>query len=157
MQFDEFLSVIDLLKDTAKYSTRIAGLQAREKAIVDATTQLGIVGDIAKAKQQAAKLKEQASAAVEAATNEAAKIVSGAQTAFDKRHAELKEREVVADQAVTNYNVIKAHQASREDTLRAKEKELESLRVVLQKQLDEVAVKQVEVDDRLTKLRQVMG
>ena len=157
MQFDEFLSVIDLLKDTAKYSTRIAELQAREKAIVDATTQLGIVGDIAKAKQQAAKLKEQASAAVEAATNEAAKIVSGAQTAFDKRHAELKEREVVADQAVTNYNVIKAHQASREDSLRTKEKELEVLRVVLQKQLDEVAVKQVEVDDRLTKLRQVMG
>jgi adenine-specific DNA methylase len=157
MQFDEFLSVIDLLKDTAKYSTRIAELQAREKAIVDATTQLGVVGDIAKAKQQAAKLKEQASSAVEAATVKAAEIVSEAQKAFDKRHAELKEREVLADQAVTNYNVIKAHQASREDVVRTKEKEVDALRTALQKQQEELAVKQVEVDERLAKLRQAMG
>lgn len=157
MQFDEFLSVIDLLKDTTKYTSRVTELQTREKAIKDATEQLGIVGDIAKAKQQVEKLNEQAKAAVETANTQAAKIIADAQAAFDKRHTELKAREVVADQAISNYNTIKASQASREDALRSKEKEVDALRNALQQQLSEVAGKQLEVDERLAKLRQVMG
>ena len=157
MQFDEFLSVVDLLKDTNKYTTRVTELQTREKAIKDATEQLGIVGDVAKAKQQVEALKEQAKAAIEVANTKAAKILTDAQTAYDKRHAELKEREVVADQAVANYNTIKASQISREDVLRHKEKEVDALRSSLQKQLEEVSTKQREVDERLSKLREVMG
>jgi chromosome segregation ATPase len=157
MQFDEFLSVIDLLKDTTKYEAKVAELQAREQAIQDAITQLGVVGDIAKAKEQAAKLSNQAQASVEKAAVEAAKIIYDAQTAYDKRHSELKSREVVADQAIANYNTIKSQLAGREDALRAQEKVVETLRDSLQKQLDEAAVKQVEVDARLEKLRQAMG
>lgn len=157
MQFDEFLSVIDLLKDTTKYEAKVTELQAREKAIKDATDQLGVVGDIAKAKQQVIKLNDQAQASVEAAAVKAAEILVGAQTAYDKRHSELKSREVVADQALANYNTIKSQLAAREDALRSQEKAVESLRDSLQKQLDDLAVKQVEVDARLEKLRQAMG
>ncbi len=157
MQFDEFLSVIDLLKDTTKYEAKVAELQAREQAIKDATDQLGVVGDIAKAKQQAIKLNDQAQASVEAAAVKATEILVGAQTAYDKRHSELKSREVVADQALANYNTIKSQLAAREDALRSQEKAVESLRDSLQKQLDDLAVKQVEVDARLEKLRQAMG
>jgi len=157
MQFDEFLSVIDLLKDTAKYEAKIKELKSREHAIKEATDQLGVVGDIAKAKQQASKLTEQAKTAIEAASVEAAKITRGAQTAFDKRHEELKAREVVADQALANYNTIKSQLASREDVLRAQEKMVEALRESLQKQQEELTTKQLEVDERLSKLRQVMG
>jgi chromosome segregation ATPase len=157
MQFDEFLSVIDLLKDTTKYEAKVKELKAREQAIQDAITQLGIVGDVAKAQAKVKTLSDKAEVLVANAQAQAEDIISGAQNAFNKRHDELKAREVIADQALTNYNTIKSQLASREDTLRSQEKVVETLRESLQKQQDELSIKQLEVDERLSKLRQVMG
>lgn len=157
MQFEEFLSVIDLLKDTKKYEAKVAELKAREQAIQDSITQLGVVGDVVKAKAQADATIVKAEDLLAKATKQAEQVLAGAQTAYDKRHTELQAREVVADQALANYNTIKNQLASREDALRAKEKEADALRAALQKQQEELSVKQVEVDERLAKLRQVMG
>lgn len=157
MQFEEFLSVLDLLKNPAKYEAQIADLQERDKAIQESIKQLGVVGDIAKAKDAAAKLQEKAQAAVDKATKEAESIVAGARSAYDKRNEELKAKEVIADQAIANYNTIKNQQAARENELRQQEKAVAALQEALAKQQAELAVKQAEVDERLTKLRQVMG
>lgn len=157
MQFDEFLSVIDLLKDTKKYEAKVAELKAREQAIQDSITQLNVVGDINKAQTKANAAVLKAEETLSAASKQADQIIAAAQVVFDKRHAELKEREMVAEQAITDYNAIKSQLASREEVFRSKEKAVEALREILQKQQDEFTVKQAEVDERLTKLRQVMG
>jgi chromosome segregation ATPase len=157
MQFDEFLSVLDLLKDPSKYEAKITELKAREKAIQDSVAQLGVVGDIAKSQAKVKSLTDKAETLVANAQAQAEDIISGAQAAFNKRHDELKAREVVADQALANYNTIKSQLAAREDALRAQEKVVETLRESLQKQQEDLSVKQLEVDERLSKLRQVMG
>lgn len=157
MQFEEFLSVLDLLKNPTKYEAQIADLQERDKVIQESIKQLGVVGDIAKAKDAAAKLQEKAQAAVDKATKEAESIVAGARSAYDKRNEELKAKEVIADQAIANYNTIKNQQAARENELRQQEKAVAALQEALAKQQAELTVKQAEVDERLTKLRQVMG
>ena len=157
MQFEEFLSILDLLKTPAKYEAQVAELQARNDAIQESIKQLGVVGDIAKAQAAVAKQADKAQAIVDKAIKEAEAIVAGAQSAFDKRHAELKDKEVIADQAIANYNTIKNQQASRENELRVQEKTVNALQEVLAKQQAELAVKQAEVDARLDKLRQAMG
>ena len=157
MQFEEFLSILDLLKTPAKYEAQIAELQARNDAIQSSIKQLGVVGDIAKAKAAAERLNDKALALVDQASVEAAKIVAGAQAAFDKRNAELKEKEIVADQAIANYNTIKNQQAARDNELRLQEKAVAATQESLAKIQAELAAKLVEVDARLDKLRQAMG
>jgi phage gp36-like protein len=157
MQFEEFLSVLDLLKNPAKYEAQVAELQARNDAIQESIKQLGVVGDVAKAKAAAEKLKDKAQAALDKASAEAEAILTTARSAYDKRHEELKAKEVVADQAIANYNTIKNQHAARENELRQQEKAAAALQEALAKQQADLAVKQAEVDERLTKLRQVMG
>ena len=157
MQFDEFLSVLDLLKDPVKYEAKIAELKAYDAAIQDSIKQLNLGKDISKTKAQADAALEKAGSLVDDASKKAEKILADAQSAFDKRHEELKAREVRADQAIADYNTIKNQQAFREDELRKGEKALAAAQAVLQKQQEELSAKQLEVDVRLAKLRDVMG
>ncbi len=157
MKFEEFLEVLDLLKDPSKYEAKVAELQAREVAIQESIKSLGIVGDIAKAKKKAEALVAEAEAKVIKAQDEAEVIVASAQSAFNTKLAALQAKEVVADQALANYNTIKEQTASREAALRVSEKEIEKARAQLTKDQQELATKQAEVDERLAKLRQVMG
>ena len=157
MNFEEFLKVLDLLKDPSKYEAKVAELQAREVAIQESIKSLGIVGDIAKAKKKAEALIAEAEAKVIKAQDEAEVIVASAQSAFNTKLTALQAKEVVADQALANYNTMKEQTASREAALRASEKEIEKARAQLTKDQQELATKQAEVDERLAKLRQVMG
>jgi chromosome segregation ATPase len=157
MQFDEFLKVLELLQNPDKFKAAIEELQTRQAAVEDALAQLKLGQDIDKARKQVTKLQEQAQYSITAAETQAREIVSAAQAAFDKRHAEVQAREVVADQALANYNTIKSQWASREDALRQQEKQLNAAREQLNKDLDALREKQIEVDARLEKLRQVMG
>ena len=157
MQFDDFLKVVDLLKDPAKYEAKVAELQSRNDAIQASIAELGIKGDIGKAQAKAEALVTKAEQTVADATVQAEVIVANARSAFDKRHTELKAREVVSDQALANYNTIKAQQAGREDALRTSEKAIDALRSTLETERASLAAKQLEVDERLAKLRQVMG
>jgi chromosome segregation ATPase len=157
MQFDDFLKVVDLLKDPAQYEAKVAELQAREDAINAAIKQMGVVDNVLKAQAQADAKLAQAQAAVADATKQAQAIITGAQTAFDKRNTELQAREVVADQALADYNTIKNQLAFRSNELSQGEKSLNAARVQLQADLADLASKQQEVDARLAKLREAMG
>ena len=157
MQFDDFLKVVDLLKDPAQYEAKVAELQARQDSIQASIDEMGIKGDIVKAQSQADALVAKADTILANATADARTIIANAQIVFDKRHAELQVREAAADQAITDYNTIKNQQLFRENELRQKEKAVETLQATLAKQQAELADKQIEVDARLDKLRQVMG
>jgi hypothetical protein len=157
MQFDDFLKVIDLLKDPAQYGAKVAELQAREDAINAAIKQMGLGDDVVKAKAKADALVAKAEQAISNATTQAQTIITGAQTAFDKRNIELQAREVVADQVMADYNTIKNQFAFRSNELSQGEKSLNAARVQLQADLADLASKQQEVDARLAKLREAMG
>ena len=157
MQFDDFLKVVDLLKDPAQYEAKVAELQARQDSIQASIDEMGIKGDIVKAQSKADALVAKADTILANATADARTIIANAQTVFDKRHVELQVREAAADQAITDYNTIKNQQLFRENELRQKEKAVETLQATLAKQQAELADKQIEVDARLDKLRQVMG
>lgn len=157
MQFDDFLSVIDLLKDTTKYEAKVTELKAREQAIQDSITQLGIVGDIKKANEKATSLLSKAEEVVSKATQQAEQIVAAALVAYNKRHADLQKREVIADQALADYNTMKNSFAVRSDELRKAEKEIEQAKQQLEADRADLAAKQAEVEVRLAKLREAMG
>lgn len=157
MQFDDFLKVVDLLKDPAQYEVKVAELLAREAAIQASIEQMGVVGDVVKAKAKADALVAKAQAILDAATAQAQTILTGAQGAFDKRHTELQAREVVADQALADYNTIKGQFARRSDDLRSEEKTIIAAKAQLQADQADLATKQQEVESRLAKLREVMG
>ena len=157
MQFDDFLKIIDLLKNPDSYQAQVAELTARNQAIQDSITQLNIGSDIAQATAAAHALNDQAQAMIVQATAQAADIIAGAQKAFDSKYAEIAIREVAADQALANYNGIKVQWAARDGELRVAEKALAAGQAQLLQDQSDLRVKQAEVDDRLTKLRQVMG
>ncbi len=157
MQFDEFMDVLNLIKNPAKYEALVNELLTRNKAIQDSITQLGVVGDVAKARRQVESNLAMSQASIASAQKQASEILAGAEVAYTARHEELKAREVVSDQALANYNTIKSQITARENELRTAEKQLTAAQVQLGKDRDELAIKQVEVDLRLEKLRQVMG
>jgi len=157
MQFDEFLNIVDLLKNISTYEAKIAELSAREKAIVDATTTLKVTGDVVKAQDKADAAIAKATEMLEQAKVQADVIVSDSRVVFDKRHGELKAREILAEQAIANYTAIKNSLSTREGEFRAVEKQNAALASVLEAQRVDLAAKQVELDERLKKLREVMG
>lgn len=157
MQFDEFLGVLDLLKDPVKYEQKVNELKAHNQAIQDSIAQMGVTGDVVKAQAKADRLVAKAEAALASAQTEADILIANARTVYNSKFEELRQREVVADQAIANYNTIKAQTGAREQELRQAEKAAEALKAVLAAQQAELNVKQAEVEERLAKLRQVMG
>jgi hypothetical protein len=157
MQFDDFLKVVDLLKDPAQYEAKIAELQARQDAIQASIMEMGIKGDIAKAQSKADALIAKADLILANANADAQTIISNAQAVFDKRHADLQLREVIADQAMADYNTMKNQFTTRSEELRTGEKALATARAQLQADQADLASKQLEVEQRLDKLRQVMN
>lgn len=157
MQFDDFLKVIDLLKNPDSYKAQVDELTTRNQAIQDSIAQLNIGSDIAQARAAAQALNDQAQVMVAQATAQAADIIVGAQRAFDVKYAEIAVRELSADQALANYNSIKTQWTARDNDLRVAEKALATGQAQLQQDQSDLRIKQAEVDDRLSKLRQVMG
>jgi peptidoglycan hydrolase CwlO-like protein len=157
MQFDDFMQVLDLIKNPKDYEAKVNELVAQQATIQSLIDELNIKGDIAKAQQQAETLVKKATAYVEDANKQAAKIIADAQAAFDKRNTELQAREVIADQKMADYNTMKNQEAARNEALRQQEKRLAAMQADLEDTKATLRTAQTEVDERLTKLRQVMG
>ena len=157
MQFDEFLGILELLKNSSKYEAKVEELKQRQEAIQESITTLGVVGDIAKAKTQAESLVTKGKELVTKAEAQAASLLAGAQVAYEDKHKALQAREVLAGEALAKYKTITEQFAFRDSALRVVEKQAEALRKQLDIQSSELSVKQKELDERLAKLRQVMG
>lgn len=157
MQFDEFLKVLDLLQNPDKYAAQIAELTTRHEEIKTSIGHLNDRVNVAVTQATADKNLADAKEIVDKAKQEAQQILAKAQQAFDKRLADLQVRETAAEQAIQAYQQSKQQWADRKAEHIAKENQLNAF----QKQLDTVqqdlTKKQLEVDARLSKLRDVMG
>jgi len=156
-QFTDFLEVFDLLKNPEKYESLLRQLIEREKAIKDNIALSDDVSDINTAKQLAADALNEALAIKEEAKKEAEKIKAGQRAAFDKKFADLAAKQVEADQAISDKKAMEQWVRSREVEFAARAKELtaqeNSLYTV--KMANESLNK--ELQERLEKLRSVMG
>ena len=157
MQFDAFLSILDLLQNPDKYAAQIAELKRQNEVIQASTKEYGLTGDVVRAQKKADKAMEDAVAFIEKTKVEAAKILADATSAFDARYADLQTREVAAEQAITAFRNSKLTWAQRQAEHKAKEESIAASQKQLEAGYAALAEKQKEVDERLAKLRQVMG
>lgn len=157
MQFTEFLEIFDLLKNPEKYESLLRQLIEREKAIKDNIALSDDVSDINTAKQLAADALNEALAIKEDAKKEAEKIKAGQRAAFDKKFADLAAKQVEADQAISDKKAMEQLLHSREAEFAARAKELTAQEnyVYTVKVANESLNK--ELQERLEKLRSVMG
>lgn len=157
MQFDVFLSILDLLQNPDKYAAQIAELKRQDESIQASTKEYGLTGDVVRAQKKADRAVEDANALMEQAKIDAAKIQADASSAFDAKYKDRQIREIAAEQAITAFRNSKLTWAQHQADHRAKEESL----AAAQKQLEigrEALVKdKQEVSERLSKLRQVMG
>lgn len=156
-QFTDFLEVFDLLKNPEKYESLLHQLIEHEKAIKDNIALSEDVTDINTAKQLAADALNEALAIKEEAKKEAAKIKAGQAAAYDKKFADLAAKQVVADQAIADRKAMEIRLASREAELAERLRQLTKQEDALYatKMANEALNK--ELQERLEKLRSVMG
>lgn len=157
MQFDDFLSVLDLLQNPAKYAAQIDSLTQRHEEIKTSIEHLNARVDVAVTKEQADQMVVDASTTLSDAKEQASKIVTEAQRSFDSRLADLQVRETAAEQAIQVYQNAKLQWAERKAEHMAKEAQIVEAQRKLIADQEALRTKQLEVDDRLNKLRQVMG
>lgn len=157
MQFDDFLGVLALLKDTSSYEAKLKELVDREQAIKDAVESLKLGSSLKNAIEIADKKVANAKVVVEKAQVQADQLISDAGKVYASKFAKLQEEQLKADQAIADLNGYKSNYASKEDELNKAVKENAALQKVLQAQKDSVALLQIDLEARLEKLRQVMG
>ena len=157
MQFDDFLGVLTLLKDTSSFEAKVQELITREKAINSAIDSLNLGKDISNAVDLANKKVADGKLAVEKSKLQAEQIVADARKVYDSKFAQLQEHQVKADQAIADLNGYKSGYAAKEDALNKTIKENTALQKQLKAEKEAVSILQADLEARLAKLRQVMG
>ena len=157
MQLTELLDFIDLVKNPDKYKAKVDELIAYNKSI-EANIQLTEdVANIEKAKALTAKALTQATVQVDAAKEEAKRLVSEAQQAAAKLVKTADERRVALETWASelkareeSFTVRSASLTKLEQDVADRSRQVEQDRASLTIQLQEVA-------ERLEKLKSVMG
>jgi chromosome segregation ATPase len=157
MQFEEFLSVLDLLQNPDKYAAKIDELTQREAGIKLSIEHINDRVDVAITHETANQALEDATKVLKEAKEQAQKLLATQQASFDKRLADLQVREIAAEQAMNTYRHSKQQWSQRAEEHRAKEEQLVNTQKQLEADRADLSSKQAEVEVRLTKLRQVMG
>lgn len=157
MQFDDFMDIVNVLGNPTAYAKKIAELKAYDQSIKD---NLDATVDVSKLKallDTAAASIETAKQTKATAIKDAEKIVADARVVYDKRYESLFAKEDAASVATSEANQIKLDQAVRENEMRTKEKELSIALKRLADSQQQTDVLQLELTERLDKLRSVMG
>lgn len=157
MQFDDFLGVLALLKDTSSYEAKLQALVDREHAITFAIESLNLGNDIQAALDLADKRVEDSKNIIADAKIQADKIVADSRTVYDGKFAQLQAQQIVAEQAIADLKGYKSTYAVKDDTLNRAIKDNADLQQSLVTEKASVIVLQTELDARLVKLREVMG
>lgn len=154
MNIKEFLDFVDFLKNVDKYEQRVKLLQDENTRLENNIRLTSEIADIPKTKELTAQLLEEAKVTLATAKQDAADIKEKAKTSFDKKLAEVLARETEAtaklaegQKALKEANILHtgliAELKKQQTELTAKEALLSST--------------QLEVEDRLAKLKSVMG
>jgi cell division septum initiation protein DivIVA len=154
MNIKEFLDFVDFLKNVDKYEQRVKILQDENTRLEDNIRLTSEIADIPRTKELTAKLLKEADVTLADAKQEAVDIKEKAKATYDKRLSDLVVRETSANAALAESQKVFKEATTLHNTLIAD----------LKKQLADVSVKsdaldkaQKEVDERLEKLKSVMG
>lgn len=157
MQFDEFIGILNMLKNPEQYEKQALELKAREDAI-KANIAVGFeVSKIEYLRKQAEDNLAKAKETLAKAEVKAAKIEADRQAVYDKKFADLSEREQLAESALHDARTARAEKAAAEAEIRARDKELTKRAEILAAAESAVRVLEAEVTQRLEKLKSVMG
>lgn len=157
MLFEDFVDILELLSDPEKYKAKVKELTDRETSI-KANIALGVTAaNVVEIQRKADTQLKRATEALDQATKQADTLVAGATVAFNKRNADLQEREIVAETAIASNKQATADRLASEQAIRTLEKQLNTKALTLQAQAETLRLAQADVDERLTKLRTVMS
>lgn len=154
MNIKDFLDFVDFLKNVDMYEKRVHVLRDENERLETNIKLTAEIADIPRTRQVTEQLLAEAREAAEAAKKEASEIKERAKTLYDKRIAEVTVRE---SEAVTKYE--KGKEALKEaENLNA------TLNAQLRRQLSDLEISQAklqvtqsEMEERLSKLKSVMG
>lgn len=157
MKFDDFIDILNLLKNPEQYEKKVLELKKHEDEIKKNIGFSADLGKIEALKQKAEKLMSEAEAKLAKAELDAAKTVSDAKSVFDKRNLDLSVREQAATAAIQDAAMARAEKAQAMAEVKQRNKELDEKVAKLvadQMHVDELTA---ELNERLKKLRSVMG
>jgi DNA repair exonuclease SbcCD ATPase subunit len=157
MDFKQISDFYDLVQYPDKYKRFLDELKSRQEGLDKAIADVGTAAEIPRLKEQAqkalVKAKEDADKQVSDAKVQAAKILEEAQKALDKAQAEATRASInkAEAQALTaQYTEMKMETASQMRT----QAKLQERLLQMEKEYSE---KELELNERLHKLRSVMG
>jgi chromosome segregation ATPase len=154
MNINEFLDFVNFLKNVDKYEQRVQVLKDENTRLEDNIRLTSEIADIPRTKELTAKLLDEARSTLASAKQEASETKEKAKTSYDKKLAEVVVRETEAAAILAEGKAAvkeaKDLQTGLIAELKKQEKALAARDAIL-------AATQLEVDERLAKLKAVMG
>jgi F0F1-type ATP synthase membrane subunit b/b' len=157
MNFNDIFDFIQLVKDPKKYEAKLAELKAYDASIKANIALSDDVNDIETAKKLAAEALNKNNAILAEANKEAAKIMDGARAVYDQKFQELGATQREAENAIAKQKQQELVMKQQANALAKDQSDIADLRAQLQAERQQVAQLQKEVDERLEKLKSVMG
>ena len=157
MNFDELFDFVQLIKDPKKYEAKLLELKAYDASIKANIALSDDVNDIETAKKMAVEALNKNNAILANANAEAQKILDGARAVYDKKFQELGATQREAENAIAKQKQQELVIKQQAEALAKDQNDLAALRSQLEVERQQVAQLQKEVDERLEKLKSVMG
>lgn len=157
MEFKELLNFIEFVKSPEAFEAKLVELQAEQKRLqenIEATIKLG---DLNRLYDEAQKTAQASESILAEAKAQAQTIVDAGKQAYDTKLAELNDKVNKLAAKESEIEKLRLEIKEQQKTAKALEKSLKDAQgaVILERQT--LAAAQAEVDDRLTKLKAVMG
>lgn len=157
MNLQDISDFIDLVKNPAKYETYLKELVNAKDQLTAASELVGKASEIDKLQKKATKLVEQAEASAKKLTEDAEASIKQRQDAYDKMFDDLNKQTAdvtsLKQEAASKFvyaQKIEKDVAARERVLRENQKAYDIAAA-------DLAKKTAEVEDKLAKLRSLMG
>lgn len=157
MNIQDIADFIDLVKNPAKYDKALKNLQEEQERLITVIETVGKASELSSMREALVKDKERFEKACVKKEAEFVKQQTQQEAAIKKQQEEVSEQlaqaqrmKAEAELAVEKSSQIVSQYSAREKAIRLQEEQVKQMQ-------DEVAVKQRELDERLTKLRSVMG
>lgn len=157
MNFDDLFDFIQLIKDPKKYEAKVLELQAYDASIKANIALSDDVKDIETAKKMAVEALNKNNAILANAQNEARKLIDDARSIYDKKFQDLGIAQRAAEETIAKNKQQEIAMNEQMTSLTRDQKALQETRAQLEQERKQLAQLQLEVSERLDKLKSVMG
>ena len=157
MSFDDLFDFIQLVKEPKKYEAKLLELKAYDASIKANIALSDDINDIETAKKLAAEALNKNNEILANANKEAEKIMEAARAVYDKKFQELDALRRQADETIASTKQQQQELKNQVSSLKKEQEAASATRLQLEAERQEVAKLKTEVEDRLQKLKSVMG